>query len=77
MHRTVKETLIIGSIKQSRELNLAITIAGTTLSRDEVDTLIDLISPKIPTSRVVHSVDISNIQELLEVLRNSEPPNKL
>lgn len=71
---TSKEELLTVSIKKSCALQLPIVIAGIKLTDDELDTLLDLIEPKV--TRIVHSVDISNVRELLEVLRNSEPPNK-
>ena len=66
MSHTEKEELLAVSIKKSCALQLPIIIAGIKLTNDELDTLLNLIEPKV--SRIVHSVDISNIQELLQAI---------
>lgn len=75
--RTSKESVIINSFKQAKELNLPITIGGSPLSREEVVTLLSLLEPTVPTTHVVHSVDISNVRELLQAIEefNARPRN--
>lgn len=66
MTLTEKEENLIHCIKTSRELNLPILIANVKLSNDELDTLIDLLEGK--TTKIVYSVDISNVRELLQTI---------
>lgn len=63
---TKKEELLAASIIKSCALQLPITIAGIRLSNDELNTLLDLIEPNV--TRIVHSVDISNVRELLQTV---------
>ena len=66
--KTSKESIIINSFKQAKELNLPITVGGSHLSREEVVTLLSLLEPTIPTTQIVHSIDISNVRELLQAV---------
>ena len=65
---TPLETIIVNSIKKNYELRLPMTIGGVKLSGEEVLTLIGLLEPKVVTSHIVHSIDISNVQELLQTI---------
>lgn len=63
---TTKEELITVSIKKSCALQLPIIVAGIKLTNDELDTLLNLIEPKV--THIVHSIDISNFKELLQAV---------
>ena len=65
---TSKESIVINSFKQAKELNLPITVGRAPLSSEEVITLLHLLEPTTPTSRIIHSIDISNVRELLQAI---------
>ena len=66
---TEQEQLLIDAINCGRRLKLPIRIGTSNLSDDELNTLVNLIERPNETIHVVHSVDISNVRELLLMIR--------